>query len=338
MKQILSALACAGCFWVVPAHAAQSTSSGSGQATSSSSGQAYPERPIRLIIPAAPGTGSDYFGRTVAQALTELYKQQIVADNRAGAGGLIGAQLIATANPDGYTLGMASTSLVVSPLFQVKPQYRPIEDFSAVALLSSITSVVVVAPGMQAKSLGELIAYAKARPGQLNYASVGAGTASHLSAEIFNKAAGISAVHVPFKGVADIWTEMFAGRVHYLVFVAPAVTAMARDGKVRPLAVTSKTRSAGLPDVPTVIEAGLPAAEVDTLFGVAAPARTPQAVIKKLHADIVSILKRPETKERFERMGGSPAVDTTPELFAAQLKAEYERYRKLIPEIGIKPQ
>jgi len=131
---------------------------------------------------------------------------------------------------------------------------------------------------------------------------------------------------------------MFAGRVHFLVFVAPAVTAMARDGKVRPLAVTSKTRSVGLPDVPTVLEAGLPAAEVDTLFGVVAPARTPQAVIRKLHGDIVNVLKRPETKERFERMGGSPAVDTTPQLFAAQLKTEYQRYRKLIPEIGIKPQ
>ncbi len=330
MKRILGAVTCAGCLWAMPLHAAQSASTGSGQA--------YPERPIRLLIPAAPGTGSDYFGRTVAGALTEIYKQQIVADNRAGAGGLIGAQMIATANPDGYTLGMASSSLIVAPLFQTKPQYRPIEDFSPIALLSSITSVLVVAPSVPAKSMQELIAYAKARPGQLNYGSIGAGTASHLSAEIFNKAAGINVVHVPFKGVADIWTEMFAGRVHFLVFVAPAVTAMAHDGKVRPLAVTSKARSVGLPDVPTVIEAGLPAAEVDTLFGVVAPARTPQSVIRKLHADIVSVLKRPETKERFERLGGSPAVDTTPALFAAQLKTEYERYRKLIPEIGITPQ
>jgi tripartite-type tricarboxylate transporter receptor subunit TctC len=300
--------------------------------------QPYPERPIRLIVPASPGTGSDFFGRTVAQALTEIYKQQIVADNRAGAGGLIGAQLIAAANPDGYTIGMASSSLLVSPLFQAKPQYRPIEDFSPIALLSSITSVVAVAPSLPVKSVQELVAYAKARPGQLNFPSVGTGTAAHLSAEIFNKAGGISAVHIPFKSVADVFTEMFAGRVHYMVFVAPAVTPMVRDGKLRPLAVTSKTRSTGLPDVPTVIEAGLPAAEVDTLFGVVAPARTPPAVIKKLHADILSVLQRAETKERFQRQGGSPAVDTTPEKFAAQLKTEYERYRKLIPEIGIKPQ
>lgn len=331
MKQIIAVVACAWCF------AAQAASTGSGQAASTGSGQAYPERPIRLIIPTSPGSGSDYFGRIMAAALGEMYKQQIVADNRAGAGGLIGSHMLATANPDGYTLGMASMSMIVSPLFQVKPQYR-IEDFSAIALLSSITSVLAVAPSVPARSMQEFITYAKARLGELNYASIGAGTASHLSPEIFNKAAGISTVHVPFKNVGDVWTEMFAGRVHYVVFVAPAVTAMARDGKVRPLAVTSKTRFVGLPDVPTVIEAGLPAAEVDTLFGMAAPARTPQAIINKLHADIVSVLQRPETKERFERQGGLPAVDTTPEKFAAQIKAEYERYRKLIPEIGIKPQ
>ncbi len=298
----------------------------------------YPERPVRMIVPASPGSGMDFFGRTVAQSLSEEYKQQVIADNRAGAGGLIGAATVAAATPDGYTIGMASTSTIISPLLQVKPPYRPIEDFTPVALLASITSVLVVAPGVQAKTVQEFIAMAKARPGQLNYASIGSGTAAHLTAEIFNRAAGIDAVHVPFKIVADIYTEMLANRVHYLVFVSPASIPMLRDGKMRALAVTSAKRNAALPDTPTVIEAGLPGAEVDTMFGVLAPAGLPKAVVAKLHADIVKILRLPETRERFARQGGEPAVDTTPELFAKQLRAEYERYRKLLPAIGLKPQ
>ena len=298
----------------------------------------YPERPVRMIVPASPGSGMDFFGRTVAQSLSEEYKQQVIADNRAGAGGLIGAATVAAATPDGYTIGMASTSTIISPLLQVKPPYRPIEDFTPVALLASITSVLVVAPGVQAKTVQEFIAMAKARPGQLNYASIGSGTAAHLTAEIFNRAAGIDAVHVPFKIVADIYTEMLANRVHYLVFVSPASIPMLRDGKMRALAVTSAKRNAALPDTPTVIEAGLPGAEVDTMFGVLAPAGLPKAVVAKLHADIVKILRLPETRERFARQGGEPAVDTTPEQFAKQLRAEYERYRKLLPAIGLKPQ
>ncbi len=298
----------------------------------------YPERPIRLIISSSPGTGADYFGRIVAQGLTEIYKQQVVADNRTGAGGLIAMQTLAQANPDGYTIGTASSSMMVVPLLYAKPPYNPATDFAPVALLALIPSVVMISSTLPAKTVQELINHAKPQPGQLNFASVGSGTAAHLSAEIFAKAAGIKAVHVPFKNVADAWTEMFAGRVHFIVFVAPAVTPMMREPRVRALAVTSKTRTSGFPDLPTVIEAGLPDAVVETPFGIAAPARTPRAVINKLHADIVTILKRPETAERFARQGGVPAVDTTPESFGALIKAEYELYRKLIPEIGLKQQ
>ncbi len=311
-------------------HAAQTASTGSAQA--------YPERPIRLIISASPGTGADFFGRTIAQGLTEIYKQQVVADNRTGAGGLIAMQTLSQANPDGYTIGTASSSMMVVPLLHAKPPYHPLTDFAPIALLALIPSVVMISSTLPAKNVQELIAYAKPRPGQLNFASVGSGTAAHLSAEIFNKAAGISAVHVPFKNVGDAWAEIFAGRVHLIVFVAPAVTPMMREPRLRALAVTSKTRSSGFPDLPTVIEAGLPGATVETPFGIAAPARTPRAIINKLHADIVTILKRPETKERFERQGGVPAVDTTPESFGALIKSEYELYRRLLPEIGIKPQ
>jgi tripartite-type tricarboxylate transporter receptor subunit TctC len=313
-------------------HAATAVPAAAGSA------QSYPERPIRLIISSSPGTGADYFGRTVAVALTDLYKQQVVADNRIGAGGLIAMQTLANANPDGYTIGTASSSLMVVPLLYAKPPYNTLTDFAPIAMLASIPSVVMVSSTLPAKTVQEFIAYAKPRPGQLNFASVGLGTAAHLSAELFAKAAGIQAVHVPFKNVADAWSEIFAGRVHFIVFVAPAVTPMMREPRLRALAVTSKTRAPGFPDLPTVAEAGLPGAAVETPFGIAAPAKTPRAIINKLHADIVTILKRPETAERFARQGGVPLVDTTPESFAALIKAEYELYRKLIPEIGIKPQ
>lgn len=298
----------------------------------------FPQRPIRLIISSSPGTGADYFGRTVAVALTDLYKQQVVADNRTGAGGLIAMQTLAGANPDGYTIGTASSSMMVVPLMYAKQPYNPLTDFAPIALLASIPSVVMISSTLPAKSVQELIAYAKPRPGTLNFASVGTGTAAHLSAEIFAKAAGIKAVHVPFKNVADAWSEMFAGRLHFIVFVAPAVTPMMREPRLRALAVTTKTRALGFPDLPTVVEAGLPDAVVETPFGIAAPAKTPRAIINRLHADIVIILKRPETAERFARQGGVPAVDTTPESFGALIKSEYELYRRLLPEIGIKPQ
>jgi tripartite-type tricarboxylate transporter receptor subunit TctC len=298
----------------------------------------FPERPIRLIISSSPGTGADYFGRVIAQPLSETYKQQVVADNRLGAGGLIAMKLLSEATPDGYTLGTASSSMMVVPLMYAKQPYNPVTDFAPIAMFASIPSVVMVSATLPVKTLQEFIAHGRSRPGQLNFASVGSGTAAHLSAEIFSKAAGIQGVHVPFKNVADAWTEMFAGRLHYIVFVGPAVSPMMKEPRVRALAVTSKNRAAGFPDLPTVIEAGLPDAVVETPFGIAAPAKTPRAIINKLNADIVAILKRPETAERFARQGGVPLVDTTPESFAAVIKAEYELYRKLLPEIGIKPQ
>lgn len=298
----------------------------------------FPVRPIRMVVPSSPATGMDNMGRVVARAMSEAIRQQVVVDNRAGAGSLIGSGIVATAAPDGYTIGIASTSTIVAPLLQSKPPYDPLKDFTPIALLSSITSVLVVAPGVPVKNAQEFLEYARARPGQLNFASIGSGSAAHLTPEIFNRAAGIKAVHVPFKSVADVLTEMRASRVHYLMFISPASLPMLGDGKLRAMVVTSPKRFAGLPDVPTVSEIGLRNAEVDTIIGVVGPPGMPPALVKRLHAEIVAVLRSPDTHAQFARYGGEPAVDTTPAAFAAQWAAEYKLYRALLPEIGLKPQ
>jgi tripartite-type tricarboxylate transporter receptor subunit TctC len=298
----------------------------------------FPVRPIRMVVPGSPATGMDNMGRVVSRAMSEAVGQQVVIDNRAGAGSLIGSGIVASAAPDGYTIGVASTSTIVAPLLQTKPPYDPLKDFTRIALLSSITSILVVAPDVPVKNVQEFIQYARARPGQLNFASIGSGSAAHLTPEIFNRAAGIKAVHVPFKAVANVLTELRASRVHYLMFISPASLPMLADGKLRALVVTSPKRFAGLPDVPTVSEIGLPNAEVGTMIGVVGPPKMPSALVKRLHAEIVGVLKSPDTATQFARYGGEPAVDTNPDKFNAQWVAEHKLYRELLGEIGLKPQ
>ena len=306
--------------------------------SSGSSAATYPIRPVRVIVPGSAGTGMDYMGRSVAQVLSEAYKQQVIIDNRAGAGSLIGTGIVVSAAPDGYTLGIASTSSIVAPLLQSKPPYRPLEDLVPIALLSSLTSVVVVAPGVPAKNIKELIALAKSKPGQLNFASIGAGSASHLTPEIFNRAAGIEAVHVPFKSVGDVIAAMLTTQVQYLVWISPASLPMLKDGRLRAMAVTSLKRYPGLPEVPTVAEIGLPGAEVETLIGVVGPASLPKSTVGRLHKDIQAVLRQPSIREAFDKQGGEPAADVTQAAYAAKWKSEYEVYRKLLPELGLKPQ
>jgi tripartite-type tricarboxylate transporter receptor subunit TctC len=273
-----------------------------------------------------------------AQGLTENYKQQVLVDNRPGAGGLIGASAIAQGASDGYTLGIASTSHVVAPMLQVKPPYKPIEDFTPIALLTAIPGVVVSSATLPVKSVQDLIALAKAKPGQLNFASLGDGTAAHLQAEIFNRGAGIKVTHVPFKSVGDSHTAIISGDVHYLVYVVPSAMPLVKGGKARALAVTGPKRSAALPDVPTVAEAGVPAAQSETLMGVVGPAKIPREIVTKLHDDIATVLRAAETRERFATQGGVPTPEVTVEQYAAMLKREYETYGKLIRELGLKPQ
>lgn len=300
--------------------------------------QSYPNRPIRLVVPFPPGTASDFLGRTIGTALTDLYKIQVVVDNRPGAGGLVGTPTVLQATPDGHTIGLFGPPYITSALLQAKRPYEPLKDGVPIVQVAGISNIVGISLAVPAKTFQEFLAYARARPGQLNYASVGVGSIAHFGAEILNHAAGIRAVHVPYKNLGDVWAEMFAGRVHYFVFAAPAAMPMVKEGRVRAIAVTTPNRIPALPDTPTVAQAGLPAAEHVAWFGIFAPAGTPKSLVNKLAADITAIARNPETKALFERQGAEPVDDSSPEAFARLVKAEAARYEKLIREAGLQLQ
>ena len=301
-------------------------------------GAPFPDRPIRVIVASSAGTGADIFARIIGQELTAQYHQQVVVENRTGAGGLIGGVVAANATADGYTLFMASTSTYVAPLLQAKPSYRPIEDFAAVAQVAAITSVVLTPMSLPVKSVKELIEWTKARPATMNFGSVGAGTAGHLSAEIFNRATGITPVHVPFKGFSDLLTDLISARIQLMVFVMPSVLPMIKEGKLRALAVTSPNRSFALPDIPSLAELGWPDAQSETLYGFLAPVKTPTPLIHQVSTDIVNILKKPDTLTRFEKLGAQPTSQTSAPAFELYVRQQYQFFRQLMPAIGLHPQ
>jgi len=308
------------------------------QSASTGSGQAYPNRPIRLVVPFPPGTASDFLGRTIGAALTDLYKMQVVVDNRPGAGGLVGTPIVLQATPDGHTIGLFAQPYLTAPMLQKKPPYDPFKHGIPLLQIASIPNIVGVSQHLPAKTLQEFIAYAKARPGQLNYASVGVGSIAHFGGEIVSRAANLQTVHVPYKILADGWSDLFSGRTHFFVFAAPAAVPMVKDGRVRALAVTPPKRMPALPDVPTVAEAGLPAAEHVAWFGMFTAAGTPKPLVNKLARDINSILRDPQTKQRFLTQGADPIDYSSPEAFMKLLRLENVRFAKLIQEANIQPQ
>ena len=298
---------------------------------------AYPSKPIRILVTTPAGSGADFFARTLAQGLSDTYKgvAQLV-ENRPGAGGIIGAREVANAAADGYTLGVASTAHVVAPLLQANPPYRPLADFTPIAQLTALPFILVVAPTVPSKSLSEFVSLLKASPKKYNFGSLGNGTAAHLGAEIFNSAANVDVVHVPFKSASDLFTALIAGEVHYAALFVPTAGVM-RSGKARVLAVTGKTRNPALPDVPTVSEQGLPGAETEAMMGIVGPAGLSPEVVKKLHEDIVAVLRKPETREKFALQSGEPTPEVSAQDYAAKLKAELDLYQRLLPRIGLKP-
>ncbi len=296
----------------------------------------YPSKPIRMVVPFPPGAASDFLGRTVGQKLGEAYGQQVVIDNRPGAGGLIGSQIVAKAAPDGYTVAIIGQPHLSNVLIREQKPYDPLKDFTSISLVASLPNVVVIGNGVPVKNVSELIALAKAKPGTLNFGSAGVGSSSHLAAAMFVSAAGIQAVHVPFKTLADIFGEMLAGRVHFYIFPLPAVMPMLKEGRLKAIAVATPKRSAALPDVPTTAESGFPQYQSESWFGIIAPAGMPRHFVAKLNGDIVKILKEADTRERFEKQGAEAAYGT-PEQFQKMQIDEYSRLAKLIKEIGMKP-
>jgi tripartite-type tricarboxylate transporter receptor subunit TctC len=300
------------------------------------SAQNYPTRPIRMVVPFPPGAASDFLARVLGLKLTEAWGQQIVVDNRPGAGGLIGGTVVAHATPDGYTIALIGQPHITAALLSKQPPWDPLKDFSHIGLVASMPNVLTVGPGLQVNTLNELIAQVKAKPGFYNFGSAGIGSSSHLAAEMFNAAAGLKSVHVPFKLIGDIIAEMYGGRVHYYLFPLPAVMPVLKEGKIRPIATGGRARAVALPQVPTMAEAGLPGFVSETYFGLLGPAGIPPKLIARINAETVKQLKTDDLKTRFQN-GGADAISSTPEEFYKVQLAEQARVKKIIQDIGLKP-
>jgi tripartite-type tricarboxylate transporter receptor subunit TctC len=302
---------------------------------SAASAQDYPTRPIRLVVPFPPGGGNDILARTVGNRLTEVIGQQIVVDNRGGAGGVIGATIAATALPDGYTLLLGSVgNLAHNPALRPKLAYDPPRDFAAVALLATSPFILAINPGVPAKNVQQLIALAKASPGKLNYASAGPGSSLHMTAEIFKHATGTDIVHVPYKGAGPALTDLMAGRVELIFSTMPPALPHVKAGKLRALGVTTAKRAAAAPEVPTIAESGVKGFDVSNWQGIVAPAKTPREIVSKLHQDLAATLKLPGMPEALAAQGLEPASGT-PEDFAALIRKEIARYTQVVKAAGI---
>lgn len=296
--------------------------------------QPYPSKPIRLIVPFPPGGTTDVVARLVAAKISAAWGEQVVTDNRPGAGGTIGTEIAAKAPGDGYTILMGSiTTHAVNPALYKKLNFDPIKDFTPVVLAISSSQLLVVHPSVPAKYAREFIALAKSKPGQLNYASAGAGTSPHLTFELFKSAAGIDVVHIPYKGTGPAITELVGGQVQAMITGVVALMPHVKSQKLRALAVTSAKRVEAIPDVPTMEESGLKNFDVSSWFGFFAPAGVPKPIVAKFNAEVRKILAMPDVKERLIGLGADPAGDT-PEEFARYVKSEMERWGKVVRETG----
>ena len=293
----------------------------------------YPVKPVRIIAGFPPGSGADITARVIGQKLGEAYGQQILVDNRLGAGSNIAAELAAKAAPDGYTVFIGTVANTINATLYAKLPFDFARDFAPVALTTSAPNILVVHPSVPAHSVAELIRLAKARPGQLNYASAGIGTAPHLSAEMFRSMAGISLAHIPYKGSPPAVTDLIGGQVALMFSPASSVLAQVKSGRLRALAVTTATRLPSLPELPTVAESGLSGYETVTWFGFVVPAATPRDIIGKLNLDTAKVLAQPEVRRQFASQG-IDVIGGTPEQFAAYIRAEIIKWARVIKESG----
>lgn len=296
----------------------------------------YPDRPVRLIVPSTPAGVLDNVARTLALRLADRLGQQVVIDNKGGAGGNIGAEAAARSAPDGYTLfiGFNATHGANHALFG-KLAYDPVADFAPISLLATVPNIISVHPSVPAASLSELVALAKAQPGKLSYASSGNGTSTHLAAELFKAAAGIDLQHVPYRGSAPAVADVIAGQVPVLVDSVSSSTAHVKAGKLKALATTSPRRLSVLPDLPTVAESGYPGFQSSAWVGLLAPAGTPRPIIERLHAAVTEVMALPETREKMAAFGAE-ITTSTPEEFGVHIRSEMGRLGKVVREANIK--
>ena len=297
--------------------------------------QAYPTKPLRIIVPFPPGAATDIQGRFIAQKLGDTLGQQVIVDNRAGANGTLGLDLAAKAPPDGHTLVLGQTgNLAISPGLTKVP-YDPLRDFAPISLILSSPHVIAVHPSLPARTVKELVALARSRPGQLNYASTGAGSAGHLGVELFKKLTKIDLLHVPYKGAVPGFTDLVAGHVSMMFTSVLSTQSFAKAGRVRMVGVASAQRSPSAPDVPTIAEAGFPGVEVTSWWGLLAPAATPKDIVTRLHAEIVKIMASPDARDRITAIGGDIAT-STPQQFSDFIRTEHTKWAQLIKESGAK--
>jgi tripartite-type tricarboxylate transporter receptor subunit TctC len=301
----------------------------------STASAAYPERPVRLVVPYSAGGSTDTVARLVAARLSERLGQQVVVDNRTGAGTLIGTEIVARSTPDGYTLLMATPPLAVNPSLYAKVPYVLARDFTAVGNIAASSNLLVVHPSVPAKTTRELIDLLKNNPGKYNYGSSGVGGAGHLAMALFESMAGVSAVHVPYKGGAPAVADLVGGRLSLMMANLTTAQPHIRSARLRALGIGTKTRSRLFPELPTIAESGVPGYEANNWNGVVAPAKTPKAVIERLNREIIAVLKEPQVSERMAKSALEPIGDTPAE-FARYLRAEADKWSKLVKAAGIK--
>jgi tripartite-type tricarboxylate transporter receptor subunit TctC len=298
--------------------------------------QGYPARPVRIVIPFPPGQATDVIGRVVAQKLGDVLGKSFVVENRPGANGIVGVDSVAKAAPDGYTLLVtASGSLVINPSLYSKLPYEPLKELAPIALLGLVPLVVVSHPSLSAKSISQLIALAKAKPGTLSYGSSGPGSAQHLAMELLKWKTGMDLLHVPYKGSAPATNDLVGGQIPLMFDTIASSLPLIKDGRVTALAVGLAKRSIVLPDVPTMDEAGVQGFEVSGWSGMLAPARTPPAIVQQLNEEVLKILSQPETKERIVKLGLEPSSTTTEE-FGAFMKTETAKWAQAVKLSGVK--
>jgi len=307
-----------------------------GMATVNAHAQTYPAKPVRFIVPFPPGGPTDIMGRLAAQRLTEAWGVQVVADNRAGAGGNIGSELCAKSPPDGYTICMMTVAQSISPSIYPKLGFDPLKDFAPVTLMATLPSLLMVHPSLPVKNVKELVALAKAKPATLTYASTGNGTSPHMLMEMFKwMAGGINLVHVPYKGASPAMIDQISGQIDVAFSTAIAALPFVQQGKVRAIAVSTKDRFAPLPDLPTVEQGGIKGYDGSSWQGVVMPANTPRDMIAKANAELVKMLKSPDMKEKILLQGGI-AIGNSPDEFAAYMKSEIDKWAKVAKAANVR--